>query len=67
VQTTLRSASVTTVEPITEDPYSTSRNSKATAFAWKSKIDFDYMKNIQENCKEPMLKLGYNLINSHEV
>ena len=54
--------SVTTPTPNTENPYSTSRNSKLTAFAWKSKIDLQYLQHIQGLCFKPMEKLGYNLI-----
>ncbi len=46
----------------TENPYSTSRDSRQTAFAWKSKIDFSYLQHIQDLCYKPMEKLGYNPI-----
>jgi hypothetical protein len=52
----------TTPGPNTENPYSTSRNSKLTTFAWKSKIDLQYLFRIQDLCYKPMQKLGYNLI-----
>jgi hypothetical protein len=62
-ETTMPSqSSATTPPPNTENPYSTSRNSKLTAFAWKSKIDFQYLQHIQSLCYKPMEKLGYNLI-----
>ena len=62
-ETTLPSqTSATTPTPNTENPYSTSRNSKLTAFAWKSKIDLQYLQHIQGLCFKPMEKLGYNLI-----
>jgi hypothetical protein len=56
----------TTVAPNTENPYSTSRNSRATAFAWKSKIDFEYLQHVQRHCAAPMQKLGYRLIGSRQ-
>ena len=40
-------------------PHSTYRDSKSTAFAWRSKMDWTYIKHIQEQCKEPMDILGY--------
>jgi hypothetical protein len=46
------------------NPYSTVRNSKATAFAWKSKLDFESLQHIQSHCTEPMQRLGYRQIGS---
>ncbi len=45
-----------------QHPYGTHRDSRQTVFAWKSKIDFSDLQNIQTNCYKPMEKLGYNLI-----
>ncbi len=45
-----------------QHPYGTNRESRQTVFAWKSKIDFSDLQNIQVNCHKPMEKLGYNLI-----
>ena len=56
----------TTPGPNTENPYSTSRNSKLTTFAWKSKIDLQYLLRVQDLCYKPMQKLGYNLIRDQE-
>ena len=50
----------------TPNPYSTNRNSKQTATAWKSKIDFKYLQRVQSACFKPMEKLGYRLINSQD-
>ena len=47
-----------------KSPYSTSRNSTATAFAWRQKLSFDKIRNIQSSCKEPMQRLGYTLYHS---
>ena len=44
------------------NPYGTFRESKHTAFAWKSKMKFDYVQEIQNVCQEPMKTLGYNLM-----
>lgn len=44
------------------NPYSTYRESKHTAFAWKSKLKLDYMQDLQGFCQKPMAILGYNLV-----
>eukprot|EP00092_Neocalanus_flemingeri_P050691 GFUD01058688.1.p1 GENE.GFUD01058688.1~~GFUD01058688.1.p1 ORF type:complete len:140 (+),score=51.49 GFUD01058688.1:49-420(+) len=44
------------------DPYGTSRNSTATAFAWREKLPFDKIDAIQSACRDPMELLGYKLI-----
>ena len=44
--------------------YNTFRNSSATAFAWRSKIDHDYSEEIQRMCKNLMEVLGYKLFQS---
>jgi len=36
-----------TMTTTTPNPYSTNRNSKQTAMAWKAKIDFDYLQRVQ--------------------
>jgi len=41
-------------------PYSTSRNSKATAFLWKKKMKNKDILKVQRVCKKPMRMLGYN-------
>ena len=46
------------------NPYGTYRNSKTTAFAWKAKMDINYIHKIQDSCHDPMKKLGYNFIKS---
>ena len=46
------------------DPYSTSRNSSAVAFAWRKSLAMSNISAIQSVCKEPMNHLGYKLINS---
>ena len=48
------------------NPYSTARNSTATAFAWRQKLTFDKIRSIQSACKQPMEKLGYKLYNTEE-
>ena len=44
--------------------YSTSRNSKPTAFNWKKTMKSEDIQNIQRVCKKPMQLLGYNLIHN---
>ena len=41
-------------------PYSTSRDSKATAFKWKKKMKSKDILKVQRACKKPMRILGYN-------
>ena len=48
------------------NPYSTARNSTATAFAWREKLGFENILKIQNACKEPMNKLGYVLYDKEE-
>ena len=47
-------------------PYSTSRNSTATAFAWREKLSFDNIRKIQSACREPMKRLGYAFYENEE-
>ena len=49
-----------------KNPYGTSRNSTATAYAWREKLSFDHIETIQEACRAPMNKLGYQLLNKPE-
>ncbi len=44
---------------VMENPYSKYRDSKATAVAWRKKMDFGYMRRIQEKCAAPMRTAGY--------
>ena len=46
--------------------YGTIRDSEATAFAWRDKLGFDDIKNIQETCSKAMEKLGYVIYNNKE-
>ena len=48
------------------NPYGTYRNSKTTAFAWKDKMDINYIYKIQDSCHSSMQKLGYNFIKKPE-
>lgn len=48
------------------NPYSTSRNSTATAFAWREKLSFDNIRNIQSACREPMKRLGYTFYENED-
>ena len=41
------------------DPYGTSKNSSAVAFAWKSSMSFSKISSIQSVCQKPMQILGY--------
>ena len=45
------------------DPYGTSRNSTATAFAWRHKLSFNNISSIQAACSQPLASLGYKLLN----
>ena len=49
-----------------KNPYGTSRNSTATAFAWRDKLTFDHIQEIQDACEAPMSKLGYRLLQKPE-
>ena len=42
------------------DAYSTTKNSKATAFKWKKKMKSKDILKVQRVCKKPMRMLGYN-------
>ena len=46
--------------------YGTYRNSTARASAWRDKMSFDRIKEIQKACGAPMSKLGYRLLNNLE-
>ena len=48
------------------NPYGTTKNSTATAFAWREKLSFENIRKIQSACKEPMAKLGYKLYESED-
>ena len=49
--------------PRKENPYGTSRNSSATAFAWMKSLGLGDILNIQAECSQAMQTLGYRLIN----
>ena len=49
-----------------KNPYGTSRNSAATAYAWREKLSFDQIRKIQDACKAPMNRLGYRLLKKSE-
>lgn len=49
-----------------KNPYGTTKNSTATAFAWRDKLSFDHIKQIQKACFGPMKKLGYQLLKKPE-
>ena len=49
-----------------KNPYGTSRNSTATAYAWREKLSFDHIQKIQNACQAPMNKLGYRLLKKPE-
>ena len=51
-----------TYSPKAQDLYSTTRNSRQTVFAWRSKINSSELQNIQRHCQKPMEKLGYSMI-----
>ena len=42
--------------------YKTARNSKATAFNWRTEMEDKYISNVQGACHNPMRMLGYNLM-----
>ena len=46
--------------------YGTYRNSTARASAWRDKMSFDRIKEIQNACRAPMSKLGYRLLHNPE-
>jgi hypothetical protein len=35
-------------------------------FAWKTKLDFAFLDQIQKNCSKPMHELGYRLIKGEQ-
>lgn len=53
-------------ESLLRDTYGTSRNSSATAFAWRDKMSFSNISFIQTQCGKAMEELGYKLIRSHD-
>ena len=48
------------------DPYSTSRNSSAVAFAWRTSLPMSNISAIQSVCQEPMDHLGYKPVQTSE-
>ena len=46
------------------DPYSTTRNSKHTAFKWVKLLSVDDISSVQKACSEPMKLLGYNFMSN---
>jgi len=46
------------------NPYGFYRDSAATAFAWRNKMDSNYVQRLQGLCAEPMKRLGYTIFNS---
>ena len=48
------------------DPYGTSRNSSAVAFAWKAMMPFSKIASIQSVCQKPMDILGYKTFRDSE-
>ena len=48
------------------DPYGTSRNSSAVAFAWRQNMPMSNISVIQTLCREAMNILGYKIIKSEE-
>lgn len=48
----------------TVNPYGTFRVSKTTAFAWREKVDINYIHRIQTECEVPMRTLGYNNVHN---
>ena len=69
---TVRNTTLSSSHTIDEAPkdysweykYSTSRNSKATAFNWKKTLKSENIQNIQTVCKKPMQMMGYNLMHN---
>ena len=67
---TVRNTTLSSIHTIEEAPkdyswqykYSTSRNSKATAFNWKKIMKSENIQNVQRVCEKPMQMLGYNLM-----
>jgi len=49
-----------------KDTYGTAKNSTATAFAWRTKLTFRNTTDIQNDCWEPMERLGYRLMDTPE-
>ena len=48
------------------NPYSTFRDTKAAAFAWKGKQSMEEVLKIQSKCKKAMKLWGYNMIKSDD-
>ena len=48
------------------NPYGTSRNSSAVAFAWRDQLPYSNISFIQSQCSEAMEKLGYKLMRSQD-
>ena len=49
-----------------ENPYSTTRNSKVTVFAWRQKIKPSEVEEIQSVCRKAMESLGYEAFSNIE-
>ena len=64
ISSTIHNVDTTTKENNSKESksnaYSTSRNSKATAFKWKKKMKSKDILKVQRVCKKPMRMLGYN-------
>ena len=48
------------------NPYGTSRNSSATAFAWMKSLGLEDILKIQDECSQPMETLGYRLVKGEQ-
>ena len=49
------------------DPYATSRNSSAVAFAWRKEMPVSRILEVQATCREPMKLLGYREVRGNET
>ena len=49
-----------------KNPYGTTKNSTATAYAWRDSLTFDHIQQIQTACQDPMKRLGYQLLKKPE-
>ena len=49
------------------DPYATSRNSSAVAFAWRKEMPMSRILEVQATCREPMKLLGYREVRGNET
>ena len=56
----IKEYSFNNIKPEFSNKFKTKRNSSYMAFEWRTHLDDDYIKDIQQSCEDSMRLLGYN-------